>query len=670
MPDSTISRQSAERFLASSQEVFIATDEKGEITAWSKGAERAFGWPADRVTGRQLIETIFPPEERAARYRSFNYFMATGRGDEFEGQITVTVIDSQGHSFPAEMAITPLESDGRYYFHVFLRDVSEAKAVADQAERLNAAIAGAKDAIVSVDRSGEITDWNLAAEKLFGYSRQEIIGRALQMVFPDDGGERLRALQQAIGDGVEFRCEATQRSRDGQEIEVEISSHPLRGNEEQLLGATVFIRDISDRKRTERQLAYMTDHDALTGLHNRRRFSDEIEERLAQSADGGIGGALILIDVDNFKLINDSYGHDVGDDVLRTVAKTLEDHAGELDEIAHFGRDEFALLLHGADREQAEAMAAAIRDAVPEEIWRNCQVQATLSVGIAVFEAGEERNVEELMVAADTALFEAKELGHGKVLVYDPSRTSRFSWAERIRRALSSDGLALYGQPIMDIKTEEIVQQELLLRMHDSDGAVVEPAPFLATAERLGLIGDIDRWVIHRGLEIAAEGQAVEINLSGHSLTDSGLIELIARELQESGADPEKVIFEITETAAISNLSEATTFAQRLRELGCQFALDDFGTGFASFTYLKHLPISVLKIDGEFIANLISSEIDQRIVQAIVFIAQGLGQKTVAEWVDDQRTLEKLREIGVDYAQGYYVGRPAPLPGQPIKSTA
>jgi EAL domain-containing protein (putative c-di-GMP-specific phosphodiesterase class I) len=296
------------------------------------------------------------------------------------------------------------------------------------------------------------------------------------------------------------------------------------------------------------------------------------------------------------------------------------------------------------------------------------------SVGVAMYDAASQLTAEELLVEADIAMYDAKEAGRARAILYDGTEDrqermlSRMTWADRVRDALAHDAFELHAQPVMSLRGDPIPRSELLLRMLGDDGDVIPPSSFLYIAERFDLIQEIDRWVVSRAIEILADEQAsgrevaLCVNLSAKSVTDPALPEHIAHELRVQGADGRGLCFEVTETAAVVNIDRARNFAGVVGEMGCEFALDDFGAGFASFYYLKHLAFDLLKIDGEFVTDLSTSLTNQLVVKAVVDIARGLGKRTVAEFVEDAETLELVREMGVDFAQGFYVAKPRPLP--------
>ena len=432
-------------------------------------------------------------------------------------------------------------------------------------------------------------------------------------------------------------------------------------------------QDITERRRFERELRQLADHDPLTGLFNRRRFEQELDRHVAEVARYGPRGALLVLDLDHFKYVNDALGHHAGDALILSVAALLQDRLRDSDTIARLGGDEFAVLLPNADRREAEHVAGVVVKAVREEatvVAGDRRRRVTTSIGIAPF-GRSDLNGEELLIEADLAMYEAKEAGRNRFAVVSPNAhrpqriRERVSWLERMRSALDDERFVLHAQPIRDLRTGDIGQHELLLRMLGDNDELIGPAAFLPLAERFGLAPEIDRWVVGQAIELLAGDPggkvALEINLSGRSLNDTSLLRLIEAEMAHSGVDPRRLIFEITETAAVANIPLARRFAERLTELGCRFALDDFGSGFGSFYYLKHLPFDYLKIDGEFVSGCLGNKTDQLVIEAVVRIARGLGKETVAEFVSDPQLEAFVRSQGVDHAQGFHVGRPVPV---------
>jgi diguanylate cyclase (GGDEF)-like protein/PAS domain S-box-containing protein len=555
-----------------------------------------------------------------------------------------------------------------------LQDVTEEAMTRSARDLLSYVVQSTGDAIITKAPDGTITSWNRGAEQLYGYAAAEAIGRPSGLTeSPDRAGEWQKLLQ-TVFSGQSIENFETERVRkDGRVISVSLTVSPVTDANGRIVQCAIIARDMTERVRYEERLRHMADHDQLTGLFNRRRFDEELKRELARAGRYAEHSAVLSIDVDNFKGINDSAGHAAGDSVLCHVARVLGQRSRASDVVARLGGDEFAVLLSAVGereaRSAAEHLLAEIRSTAASYGGRPFRV--TASIGVATFES-DDATAGEVLVNADLAMYAAKTSGRDRVVVYTPTEArkaramAKLTWSQRIQDALNRDRFVLHLQPILELATGQIKHGELLLRMKGDRGKLIAPGAFLPAAERFGLIHAIDRWVVQRAIQLMAEtngsGPRVGINLSGESIVgDPLLLEMIEEELGRTAVDPSKLIFEVTETAAIANMPEATEFAQGLTSLGCSLALDDFGTGFGSFYYLKHLPVSYVKLDGEFIQNLPRSEVDEHMVKAIVGVSQALGIKTVAESVADEETIGLLHKHQVDYAQGFYVGKPAPL---------
>jgi diguanylate cyclase (GGDEF)-like protein len=404
----------------------------------------------------------------------------------------------------------------------------------------------------------------------------------------------------------------------------------------------------------ENRAQHLADHDILTGLYNRGRLTEELDRQLRYAARYARPGAALLVDIDNFKLVNDSYGQAEGDRLLKLAAELIGSRLGSTDVAGRLGGDEFVVILAETGESEAVLAADQIRGLLHD---RHNGPSVQSSVGICMFGPGDELTPDDVMIGADIALYEAKEHGGDRTEVYRGQAGASLTWVDRIWTALGEGRFVLYGQPIIDLRTNELVRQELLIRMISEDGDVIPPDAFLPAAERFGLVTAIDRWVTDQALAMAAGGEPVSFNLSGNSMGDPQILTSVRKAIAD-GLDPESVVFEVTETAAMTNLDGARRFAATLAGLGCNLALDDFGTGFGSFTYLKHLPARYLKIDMEFVRDLVNNKTDQQVVQAICAIAHSLGKQTIAEGVETAQSLRALLSYGVDFAQGYYIGRP------------
>jgi diguanylate cyclase (GGDEF)-like protein len=432
---------------------------------------------------------------------------------------------------------------------------------------------------------------------------------------------------------------------------------------------------LAEAEKTEAQLRYIADHDSLTGLLDRRCFRSELDQYVSFTARYGGQGAVMIIDIDGLKAINDSRGHHSGDALIRRIAGIMRERVRATDIVARLSGDEFAVLMPQTDTAGALQLGEDLRAQVAENAEASPEADgATISVGITMF--GGERGVgaEAVLVAADQAMYRAKEDGRNQIALFqdpgEPQRQQqqrRQTTSARIRDALTHDRLSLHTQPIRSLASGGIERYELLLRMTGEDGELLPAASFIEAAERSGMVQELDRWVVVRALELLAsreqEGRPVSlhVNLSGASVADLSVLEFIERRLDEGQADPARCTFELTETPVAHDYEAAAGFADRLTEFGCQVAIDDYGAGFGPFHYLKTIPFDLIKIDGSFVRDMPNSDADQLTVQAIVQIARGLGKATIAEYVQDDITAQMLREYGVDMAQGYHLGRPVDI---------
>lgn len=528
-------------------------------------------------------------------------------------------------------------------------------------------LAGARQAssrLAEAQRLAHIGSWDWDIEhdqvefsdelaRIFGIDSSRFLSleQSLRMIHSGDRETVRRLLEESIAAGQPFVSEMRIVRPDG-EVRTVLARGEVVKHGDRVLRMFGTNQDITDRREMETQLRYQADHDPLTGLFNRRRFSQELERSLRSAAHYDRSGAVLMLDIDNFKFVNDSKGHTAGDEMLKAVAEAIVARAGDTDAVARLGADEFAVVLPEAEEEKALQVAESMRRAVSgnEEVLQ-------LSVGVALFGASSEMVAEDVLIAADVALYEAKEAGKDQVRVYRGEANTALTWVERIREALAVGRFVLYAQPILDLRSGRVDRQELLIRMLSDDGDVIAPDSFLPTAERFGLMGAIDRWVVGEALKLARQGERLAINLSASSIGSPEILRMV-REALAGPVAPQALLFEITETAAMTNMEDARAFAGALNDLGCGVALDDFGTGFASFTYLKHLPTRYLKIDKEFVREMLVNPTDREVVKSITGVAHSLGKETIAEGVEDEATLEALRGYGVDMAQGFFVGRP------------
>jgi len=544
----------------------------------------------------------------------------------------------------------------------------------EERERFESAFNNAPIGMALIAMDGRWLQVNDALCRITGHTAEQLEATTLRAItHPEDVAHDAESLGRLIsGEIPSDQVEVRYRHAMGHHVWVLATRSIVCDEERAPLYVVTQVQDISERKEMARRLEYVVSHDFLTGLLNRRSFEQELARELERAARYDVPGAVLLIDLDNFKDVNDTFGHKAGDDVLKGVAGLLRQRLRQTDIVARVGGDEFAVLLTQTDAEQVQIVADEVVKALGLEtaVLADRSIRLTASVGVAMFEGLTD---VEVLACADLAMYDAKEAGRNRCEMYRPPRrgrargSARLDEADRIRRALEEDRLVLYCQPILDLATNEICQHELLLRLPDGNGELLPPSVFLYGAERSGLIQAIDAWVVRRAIGMIREAEragrelVLSVNLSGKSIGDRKLSALTDAALAESGVDPARLIFELTETAAISNIDQARTFASRMHDRGCSFALDDFGAGFGSFYYLKSFPFDYLKIDGDFIRGLAESPTNQLVVSAIVSVARGMGKRTVAEFVADDEAVRLLRKIGVDYAQGYHIGVPRPV---------
>jgi diguanylate cyclase (GGDEF)-like protein/PAS domain S-box-containing protein len=653
-------------------------DPEGIIVSWNLGAQRIKGYTAVEAIG-QHFSIFYTDEARASGHPAHELTVARAEGRyEEEGWR----VRKDGSQFWASVIITPVfDNDGSVRgFSKVTRDLTErqtTRALVASEERFHRVFDDSPTAIYVADGEGRFVQANEAMAALTGYRPEVLLTmNVLDITHPDDRTSDRDAFMALANGGLSSYTRDQRYLRaDGSIIWIHIHAVPLQDPDGQARLVLGHALDITQQRHYEGQLVHLANHDPLTGLANRAKFREELAGHLERCRRYGATGAVLMLDLDNFKRVNDSLGHNAGDELIIATAALLHSRLRSADVVARLGGDEFAILLPAGGRKEAEHVAGAVVQAVRDDVTTldgGRPRSVSVSVGIAVIDNAN-LSPHELLAAADLAMYDAKEAGRGRYALYaDDLYTvarsrSRITWAERVEDALANDRFELWAQPVLDLRSDEVTSHELLLRMRTPDGEIIEPGRFLYIAERVGLIGEIDRWVTTQAVGFLARLQLtrplhrLEVNLSGLSVGDEGQRDHIASTISTGAVDPAGLVFEITETAAVEHVIAAREFAESLREIGCSFALDDFGAGFGSFYYLKHLPFDYVKIDGEFAATCTTNLMDQLVIESLVRIASGLGKRTIAEFVGDEATLDFLRHSGVDQAQGYYIGRPAPI---------
>ncbi|MBR8834806.1 MAG: EAL domain-containing protein [Stigonema ocellatum SAG 48.90 = DSM 106950] len=552
------------------------------------------------------------------------------------------------------------------------------------------------DAVITTDALGYVQYLNPIAQMLTGWSQLEAKGLPLcevfQIINETTREPVLNPVEHALREGriVGLANYTILISRNGEEFAIDDSAAPIHASDGQVIGAVMVFHDVSDTRSLSRQLSWQASHDALTGLLNRRKFEYHLEQTINHAKTHNQQHALCYLDLDQFKIVNDTCGHFAGDELLRQVTRLFQSQVRKTDTLARLGGDEFGLLLNQCSLEYAQRIANDIREKVQEFrfIWEDKVFTIGVSIGLVIIDNKAE-NIAKILSFADAACYAAKNRGRNRVHIYQvddldlAQQQGEMQWVTRLGHALEENRFRLYYQPIVPVLGSELNTEhyEVLLRLQDETGSLVSPMAFIPAAERYNLMHLIDRWVI-RTL-FATQGQhycdtwnrcqdqncqysyLYAINISGASINDEQFIEFLHEQFALHQIPPQMICFEITETIAIANLSKASQFISELKSLGCSFALDDFGSGMSSFTYLKNLPIDFIKIDGSFIKQILDNPIDSAVVEAINHIGQVMGLKTIAEFVENDAILEKIKALGVNYAQGYGIAPPRPFEHTP-----
>jgi len=647
---------------------------------------RFFARQPEELIGQRFIEFL-PPKEQAEVWEQLAAFTPAAAARQYEHQMLRADGVARWHLwhdfafFDDRGKVTGFQSVGV--------DITERKrveeALFEAKERAQVTLHSIGDAVITTDGHAVVDYLNPVAEALTEWTTAEAQGRPLSEVFrivnehtrqpaPDPVERCLRE-----GRIVGLANHSVLLGRGDQEYHIDDSAAPIRGRDGQVLGAVLVFHDVTENRQLTRQLEYDATHDALTGLINRPEFERRLERALASARQYGARHALCYLDLDQFKIVNDTAGHTAGDELLRQINTILGGMFRDRDTLARIGGDEFGLLLDNCPLDRAQLIAQTVVGTIRDHRfhWLGRTYQIGASIGLVPITA-EVQDTAQLLTQADVACYIAKELGRNRVHLYQREDTETVQrhgeilGAAGLRDALEKGRFRLHYQPIVPLNAPERrpVRYEALLRVvykggPDQNSELVLPAAFIPAAERYGLMGAIDRWVIQAAFRdyataIGRTGALISINLSGNSLSDETLLAFIEAQFGEHAFPPDRVCFEITETAAIQNLRRATDLMTALKRRGSQFALDDFGSGLSSFRYLKTLPVDYLKIDGSFVKDMIQNTHDDALVAAINQMSHAMGVQTIAEYAENQAIVERLRELGVDYAQGFFFGHAAP----------
>jgi len=663
-------------------------DLQGRITTWNSGAERNKGYTSAEILDKHF-SCFFTPEDIAAG-RPKQILAEASASGHFAGE--GWRVRKNGSRFWASVVINTIKDDDGWLigFAKVTRDLTERKrheetllsseaALGQERERLQVTLDSIADGVVCTDEAGNITLINPAAEGMTGWTQVQAYGHPLEeiLVIVD------RASGAAIGNPVRnclrenrtFRLHdgAALIARNGSQFDIQDSAAPIRMADGSLIGAVMVFQDVTQLRTIQREFEFNATHDALTSLPNRRELEVRLEETIQKAVAMGGESTVCFINLDRFKIINDTAGHAAGDLLLKTVSHFLAKSVRGSDLVVRLGGDRFAIVLFGCDEDRAEGTLTKIREGIEALSfrWQDREFRISASIGAVAITPGS--NMPAVMQQADVACYAAKRAGGNRISIYRPGvgdgheRHLELQAAADIRDAISEDRFVLFAQRIVATGEAQIPRYEILLRMINREGGLVSPAHFIPAAERFELMADLDRWVVKRVLHHYGEqlgaipGVQLCINLSGNSMNDAKFLAFFLDALEHSVIPPTALTMEITETSLINNLSTAGEIIQTLRSVGCKIALDDFGIGLSSFSYLRSFKVDFIKIDGSFVRDITHSPVDFAIVKAINNIAHEIQSQTVAEFVESESIMAMVRELGIDFAQGYGLGRPEPI---------
>ena len=649
---------------------------------WSDEVYRIFGLTPQEfgVTYGAFLNSVYPDDREFVK-QSVNKALYDKVPYSIDHRI---VLPDGSERIVHEQAEVVFDSTGKaIQMNGTVQDVTERKRAEEEIKRLFTAIDQSINVVFITDVKGQIGYVNSTFEQVTGYAKEEVIGQNPRMLA---SGETIHAeyeeLWNTILAGKTWRGIFKNKKKNGQYYWGNGLITPIRNEKEQITHFLAIQEDITEKMQSEERIKYLASYDELTGLCNRTCFMEQLNERLSHNKDYNQTGVLLLMDIDGFRLINDTYGHSTGDTALRHMAEFLITTLFEIDKhyvnkdiresiLGRLGGDEFAIFLPDRNEKEGIATAEEIRKKLEKSRFVEIPSHLTASIGVALYPR-DGRTTKELLIRADASIYHAKGLGYNRIHLYNTEDLvlekthSRMKWKGRIQKAIEEDRFEPWFQPILDLKDNQIHHCEALARIRDTNGEIILPGAFVDTAETMGLITTIDRIIIKKTLKtqsnLCKQGKVLSfsVNLSGKDLDDKEFLQFLKSMIIETGADPKHLIFEITETAAIRDLDRAIKFIRELKAIGCSFALDDFGVGFTSFKYLREMEVDYIKIDGSFIRTLYETTNDHIFVKAIADVARGMGIKTIAEFVENNEIIKILKEYGVDYGQGYFIGKPSP----------
>jgi diguanylate cyclase len=666
----------------SSEDAIISKTLDDIVTTWNEAATKLFGFSAQEMIG-QSISRLIPNDKRDEAEFLMRQLKNGLNIQHFETQY----LDQNGRVIEVAISLSAIKNPQGQVMEIseIIRDITlqktMQKTIVHEHALLKVTMDSIGDGVLTTDQQGFVQYLNPVAQHLTGWTTQEAIGQPLAKVFNVVNEQTRQSVEDPVNICliedrlVNVADQSVLIRRDGVEFGVEETASPIRDNEGEAIGVVIVFHDVSEQRKIANEISYRASHDLLTGLANRSEFEDGLKRFVNNNRMVGQMHALMFIDLDRFKVINDACGHAAGDFVLKEVAKIIKSCVRSSDLVARIGGDEFAIILRKCETEKSMNIAKTICKLVSEyRFYHEANVfEIGASIGLVIINASWESEAK-LLKAADSACYQAKREGRNRVHVYYDedikldSGQVEIQWASRIEQALEEESFVLFCQRIMPLNHEGLEHAEILIRMKDKSGDLIPPSDFFPAAERFNMASRIDKWVVKAVFEwMKANAKSIDhieslsVNLSGQSLGDLAFHHFVIDLITTMQVDCSKLCFEVTETSAITNITDAKIFINAMHHLGVKFSLDDFGSGFSSFGYLKNLSVDYLKIDGQFIRDLLENKVGQATVRCITEVARATGKQTIAEWVDNAPVENMLKSMGVDFTQGYLKHKPAPL---------
>jgi diguanylate cyclase (GGDEF)-like protein/PAS domain S-box-containing protein len=666
----------------SSEDAIVSKTMENIVTTWNAGAEKLFGYSAQEMLGHSMVCLISPD-----RMDDESQLLSQLKNNINIQHHETQYLHRNGACIHVAVSLSGIKNPQGEVVEIseIIRDITQQKemqhALHVEHALLKVTMDSIGDAVLTTDNNGLVQYLNPVAEQLTGWKADEAIGQPSEKIFRVINEKTrkpcLNPVAMCLSENsiVALADETLLMSRDGQEYGIEESASPIRDVDGQTLGVVMVFHDVSEQRKVANEMSYRASHDTLTGLSNRSEFEQALKRFVDNNREPDQINALMYIDLDQFKIVNDSCGHSAGDLVLQDVAKLMKNCVRSSDLIARIGGDEFAIILSKCDTEKSMKIAKKICKSVSDYRFHhdNKIFKIGASVGLVMINTNWESEAR-LMEAADSACYQAKRTGRGRVhLYFDETHTvqlgqGEIQWASRIEQALEEKSFVLFCQRIMPLSHQGLEHAEILIRMKDKSGALIPPSAFFPAAERFNMASRIDKWVVKEVFEwmnINATSldhiESLSVNLSGQSLGDLAFHNYVINLIEKMRIDCSKLCFEVTETSAITNITDAKKFIDAMNRHGVKFSLDDFGSGVSSFGYLKNLSVDYLKIDGQFISDLVDNKVGQATVRCITEVAKATGKQTIAEWVDNKPVENLLKQMGVDFTQGYLKHKPAPI---------